>query len=668
MSEGTESSHVYTLSAKIEGLIRALDRLEGEYKAAEKGARSLDREQQKVEKASVKLGKALGVATVGANALAAGAVAAAGAFGGLASSVFDTIDTMNTLAQSSGLSTERIGALRLAARAANKDLASVVPTDFGKRLLEVASGTGRASKAFDTLGISTADAQALLGDADAAMDLIVDRLFEVEDPAARAGLAMTAMGEAGGELLSLLSSSDDLDRFVVNAEHFGINAGPAAVDASTAWWSAVSNLRLAFENVAKIIVSTVAPVATRLIENFTLGFVFVTEIAEQFWSVLSSGVPTIEDVEGAFANAVLETKLFWDTNQRGADAAIPEFERARRKVDRFTVAARAAAKASEGATSTIGEGWLDLVEAVADAEDRAAAFEARVSEVGRTVADSFGQGLSALRDMLDEIRAYGEEQFELLHTSITGFVTNVGTVITAVATAAADALTSELEPLEKKLDRQKGKVGELRDKIDAARAEDRGWAVEQLQMDLAEVQSKKDKTKASIDAIDEQIAKQQQAARIGFRLEQTAALGEIAINSAVAFTALLAAMAYLGPGAPVAAAGIVGASAAAQVATVMAQQPPSFHDGGVLAPDEFAFGGGVARAGERAAVLNQRAVETGGEAVVDSLNRGLASGPVRLVLEDAGRVIGEAVLVAANGPGQTGRDLRRALGGDVPVR
>jgi len=153
------------------------------------------------------------------------------------------------------------------------------------------------------------------------------------------------------------------------------------------------------------------------------------------------------------------------------------------------------------------------------------------------------------------------------------------------------------------------------------------------------------RTKERLKNINEEVAAQQEALAEAFKVQQAAAIAAAVMQASVAFMGLMASMSFLTVGAPIAAAAIVGPALALQLAQIKNQKPPTFHDGG-LAPDEIAANGSILRNGEASVVFNQRAVEMGAvERALDENRRPTNSASNReLVLTDAGRVIGRAVL------------------------
>ena len=133
---------------------------------------------------------------------------------------------------------------------------------------------------------------------------------------------------------------------------------------------------------------------------------------------------------------------------------------------------------------------------------------------------------------------------------------------------------------------------------------------------------------------------QRKAAQRAFAVSQAAAVAEVTANGAAAYMALLASMAYLGPGSPAAAAAITVPAVAAQLALIASNKPPQFADGGMVTPDHRMIS---AQPGE--AIISRRGVAAlGGPTGIESLNRGMQAGrniTANIVLDR--RIIGQAV-------------------------
>ena len=167
---------------------------------------------------------------LGMGVAAVGTAAALGAMvKGLADSRNELIDT----ATKTGLTTETIAGLRLAAEGSGLQLANLATglVQLPKRMDDVARGTGEAKIAFEQLGISVLDANGDLRSSDAVLKESLESLMNVEGATKQSALATQLFGEAGTGLLQALSGTE-LDEFVAQAKKFGVSVGPNAAKAA----------------------------------------------------------------------------------------------------------------------------------------------------------------------------------------------------------------------------------------------------------------------------------------------------------------------------------------------------------------------------------------------------------------------------------------------------
>ncbi len=275
------------------------------------------------------------------------------------------------------------------------------------------------------------------------------------------------------------------------------------------------------------------------------------------------------------------------------------------------------------------------------ARDLIAAWEPVPDEVEASTQDM----VDALADFADDAIEHFEdmaeqaaENAELIRESFLDAWGSVGSIVSTVAEQVNQSLEQQLtveEGVLAALEEKRQKYVETLQAVDGVSESERAEAAAALKNTNAAIAGERTK----ISNIEERQRKAEQAAVAGFYLEQSASLAGVIMNAGEAYLGLLAAMAYLGPGAPVAAAGIVGVAVAAETAAILTADPPSFHDGGVLAPDEVALGGAILRRSERAVVLNERAVQDGGVEAAMALNRGQGGQGATVRLEDAGRVV-----------------------------
>lgn len=244
------------------------------------------------EKAGVTSSAITGMANaamVGVKAVAAAgtaAVAAAGAYAALADQVFSVVDQVGDLAAGAGLSVDTINGLRLAARSTSGELEELVPKDLAKKMVEAAEGGKSASEAFDRVGVSVADATGGLRSADEVFREALGNILAIPDPTERAAAAVEVFGKQGKALLGTFGDISEFDRFVETSTKFGIQVGPEAVEASNAWWAAVGNLKLAFEDAGAILVDDLGGGATQVINLAATGIVFLTTLVDRWFDAI----------------------------------------------------------------------------------------------------------------------------------------------------------------------------------------------------------------------------------------------------------------------------------------------------------------------------------------------------------------------------------------------
>lgn len=139
-----------------------------------------------------------------------GAVASAGAaIGKLAYDMGETADRLLDLSSITGMSTDELQKWERVATVAgvSADAISNVSKKLTKQMDILSTGTGKAAEALEALGISYEELEA--ADADTRINMIVDALMAVEDPAERAKLGTDLLGGAWADLAPILDVGAD---------------------------------------------------------------------------------------------------------------------------------------------------------------------------------------------------------------------------------------------------------------------------------------------------------------------------------------------------------------------------------------------------------------------------------------------------------------------------
>lgn len=174
--------------------------------------------------------KMMGRAALKVSAAFAGTAVAVGV---MVKSLADAQNLLRDTATRTGLTTETLAGLKLAAEGSGLQFESLATglTQFPKRLSDMARNTGEAKVAFEQLGMSVTNADGSLRSADDVMKEALTRLHGVEDATTKAALANQLFGESGTLMLQALSGTE-LEDFVDEAARFGLKIGPDAAKAA----------------------------------------------------------------------------------------------------------------------------------------------------------------------------------------------------------------------------------------------------------------------------------------------------------------------------------------------------------------------------------------------------------------------------------------------------
>jgi len=150
----------------------------------------------------------------------------AGGIGLLVKGTLDAIDRIGKLSTITGISTETLGTLSLAAELAGTDLESVAQASLklGKNLNEfLVRGTGEAARAFEQLGLGVEDFTGIGNDIEGQLTVIAERFQGMTDGATKAALAQEIFGRAGAKLIPLLNQgAAGIERLKEEAESMGL--------------------------------------------------------------------------------------------------------------------------------------------------------------------------------------------------------------------------------------------------------------------------------------------------------------------------------------------------------------------------------------------------------------------------------------------------------------
>lgn len=166
--------------------------------------------------------KSIGVA---AAAISGALVAGATALGVALKRTIDEADRLGDMAEKFGVPVEELSKLKHAAEMGDVSLESLAKglARLSRNMVETATNTGAARGAFHALGISVVNADGQLKSSVAIIEDVADRFSKMEDGAGKTALAMQLFGRSGADLIPMLNKGKQtLQEFMQEAEALGL--------------------------------------------------------------------------------------------------------------------------------------------------------------------------------------------------------------------------------------------------------------------------------------------------------------------------------------------------------------------------------------------------------------------------------------------------------------
>ncbi len=248
-----------------------------------------------VNKNIASMGKTMSSAGTKMAAMGAGIVgpifASAAAFANVGSALFD-------MSKRTGVATESLSVLQFAAEQTGTDMGGVETAlkKMQKAIFAAGTGSKEAAEALAMVGLSAADLEGL--SADQQMGKIADGLMGIQDPGARAAVAMKIFGKSGTDILPMLEGgSAGMAAFADEAKRLGLVMDSETAAKADALGDAIdsvkSSMKMAFIQVG----SAVAPILTQLAQGLAIVAAnvgkFISENQAFVVSVLKGGAALV---------------------------------------------------------------------------------------------------------------------------------------------------------------------------------------------------------------------------------------------------------------------------------------------------------------------------------------------------------------------------------------
>jgi hypothetical protein len=241
------------------------------------------------------IGRAMTSAGTKMAAIGAGVVgpifASAAAFASVGSALYD-------MSKRTGVATESLSVLQFAAEQTGTDMSGVETAvkKMQKAIFAAGNGSKEAAAALAMVGLSANDLAGL--SADEQMGKIADGLMSIQDPGARAAVAMQIFGKSGTSILPMLEGgSAGMAAFAAEAKKLGLIMDSETAAKADALGDAIdalnSSMKMAFIQVG----SAVAPILTQLAQGLAIVAAnvgrFISENQSLVVSVLKGGAALV---------------------------------------------------------------------------------------------------------------------------------------------------------------------------------------------------------------------------------------------------------------------------------------------------------------------------------------------------------------------------------------
>jgi len=197
-------------------------------------------------------------------------LAGAGGFGFLIKSSMDSIDKISKLSRTLGISVADLRKLEYAADLSGLSVDTVARAvrNLNRVMVDFQGGTGDAKDAFDALGITSDDLNAVMGDQFKVLELLADRFDNVENSAVRSSIAQDLFGGRASEMLLVLEEgADGIARISNEAERFGLVMSAEAAKGVEDANDSFTRLFALFKGLRDSVVSFLAPAIKAAVEK-----------------------------------------------------------------------------------------------------------------------------------------------------------------------------------------------------------------------------------------------------------------------------------------------------------------------------------------------------------------------------------------------------------------
>ena len=355
--------------------------------------------------------------------------------------------------------------------------------------------------------------------------------------------------------------------------------------------------------------------------------------------------------------------------QREAAAAARERERAE---DTLSAMIERATADQRDAYQELTLQYEKQVEAIQAAGKAGASFEQQVAALTEVVS-RYERDLDALNEAQEELadpetaqrwRDAWQAAFEGVSDETKQTYQDIKDIGASLGSSIQDLTATRIDVLESEAEATRAAAEASAEAYRAAEVAKVEAALEAGQITEAEAETQigliENTQTAEEAAAEARIALMEREAIKAFKINKAVSIAAATIKAAEAAIALLPAFAFLGPGAPLAAAGIAAAALAAQIAAIEAQPPPEFASGGLVA-DRVSGDHTPILASPTEGIVSARGMSTLGRDGLNQINAGGSIGTEVIVSLDR-QIIAQAVADVLTGDRRVRAEVRAISG------
>jgi len=238
--------------------------------------------------------------------LSKAAIAGSVAIGAMVKQSINYMDKFDDFSQITGIAIESLSALTYAATVTgiSQETLEGGLVRLTKGMSEAQQGTGEALKAFEALGISTAD----LGSADGVLMQIADRFGNMQDSAEKTALAIAIFGRSGAKLIPFLNEGrTGIERLKKEAEELNVVISTEASRAAAEFNDNLTRLAAASQGWGVTLAEKVLPALNSIVESLVDANKIITSPAVQ--AFFTGSVFETANIEKAQQNVYYLTGL-----------------------------------------------------------------------------------------------------------------------------------------------------------------------------------------------------------------------------------------------------------------------------------------------------------------------------------------------------------------------